>query len=201
MKQLAILIPTLPVRVMKYARLITKLNKQIIDSGLIDKVQIVSFCDSKEYLVGFKRNKLVELSLAKYICFVDDDDDISDNYVNRLYSASLSGVDCVTFWGEYRSSFQTKNISFNLDYKHDSETSDCFMRYPNHLSLVKREIALKCPFPLKNFGEDYEYSLLLKKHLKSQIHIQEKLYFYNFNSSTSQTDSSSKSNQFQENIK
>jgi len=201
MKQLAILIPTLPVRVNKYARLVNKLNEQIIRHGLIDKIQIVSFCDTKDYLVGHKRNELVRLSLAKYICFIDDDDDISDNYISKVYNASLSDVDCVTFWGEYRTNNKVKNISFNLDYKHDSETSDCYLRYPNHLSLVKRSIALKCPFPLKNFGGDYDYSLLLKKHLKTQVHIREKLYFYNFNSATSQTDSNSKSNQFQENKK
>lgn len=200
MKQIAILIPTLPVRVNKYARLVNKLNKQIIQHGLVDKVQILSFCDTKDYLVGYKRNKLIEMSLAKYICFIDDDDDIDDNYVAKVYGASLSGADCVTFWGVYTANGIAKNISFNLDYKHDSETSDCYLRFPNHLCLVKREIALKCRFPLKNFGEDYEYSLLLKKHLKTQIHIREKLYFYNFDSATSQTDASSKSNQFQENI-
>ena len=64
MKELSILIPTLPARIETLSNLMKKLNKQVIDFGLIDKVQILTLCDTKEYSVGKKRNLLFIRQLA-----------------------------------------------------------------------------------------------------------------------------------------
>lgn len=198
MKQLAILIPTLPIRIKRYSYLVDKLNKQIVKNNLVDKVQILSFCDSKDYPVGQKRNLLIKWANATYICFIDDDDDISDNYVSSIYNATLKGVDCITFNGRFISADDVRDIHMSLLVNEDYNTETCYYRIPNHLSVIKREIALKCKFPDVNYGEDSVYSKKLKKHLVTEHHIPEKLYFYLFNINTSQTDPNSNSNQFVE---
>ena len=67
MKELSILILTLPTRIDSYARLIKSLNLQVIQNNLINRVQILTLCDTKEISVGEKRNILLnnEVSMLK----------------------------------------------------------------------------------------------------------------------------------------
>ena len=99
MKDLSILIPTLPARIEMLSMLMQRLNKQIIDFGLIYRVQILTLCDTKEYSVGKKRNMLLEMSCGKYVCFIDDDDQISDKYIFEIMRATQSNPDVITFCG------------------------------------------------------------------------------------------------------
>lgn len=175
-----------------------ELNRQIVSNNLIDDVQIITFCDTKDYIIGHKRNALINLSLAKYICFLDDDDFISNDYVKKIYQSTFKDVDCITFLGKYISNNDTRIFDMSIKHREDYNRPDRFYRIPNHLAVVKREIALKCPFPHLQFGEDSEYAKSLKKHLKTEHKINEILYFYNYNESTSQTNGHSRANQFQE---
>ena len=67
MKDLSILILTLPTRIDSYATLIKTLNQQVIDNNLINRVQIMSLCDTKEISVGEKRNILLNQSCGRYV--------------------------------------------------------------------------------------------------------------------------------------
>jgi glycosyltransferase involved in cell wall biosynthesis len=196
MKQLAILIPTLPIRIDGYTRLIKKLNQQIIQNNLTDKIQIISFCDTKDVTVGVKRNWLLEKSNSKYVCFLDDDDDISNNYIKSLYEATLQGADCVTFLGEHHDNGKITDFSISTMHSRNYNDTNCFYRLPNHLCPVKREIAIACMFTDKNFGEDSDYAEKINRVIKNEFHIKEKLYFYLFNSVLSQTAPTSQVSQF-----
>lgn len=196
MKQLAILIPTLPIRIDGYTRLIKKLNQQIIQNNLTDNIQILSFCDTKDVTVGIKRNWLLEKSNSKYVCFLDDDDDISDSYIKSLYEATLHGADCVTFLGEHHENGKITDFSISTMHSRNYNDTNCFYRLPNHLCPVKREIAIACMFTDKNFGEDSDYAEKINRVIKNEFHIKEKLYFYLFNSVLSQTASTSQVSQF-----
>lgn len=196
MKQIGILIPTLPARIDSYHKLITELNRQVVEADLEDQVQIVSMCDTKDYTVGRKRNYLLHLSLTRYVCFIDDDDWISNDYIKDLYKASLSMKDCVTFKGQYIADSVNRIFDMSMYFGQNRNTEGCYYRLPNHLSLVKREIALKCLFPNKQYGEDDEYSLRLKKHLKTEEKINKVLYFYMYDEEKSQTNPNSKASQF-----
>ena len=66
MKQLSILILTLPTRIDSYSRLIKSLNKQVIENDLISRVQILSLCDTKEISVGEKRNIFLNQSSGNF---------------------------------------------------------------------------------------------------------------------------------------
>lgn len=196
MKQLSILIPTLPIRIESYSALIKKLNNQIISNGLTDSVQILSFCDTKDVSVGIKRNWLLENSNGKYVCFLDDDDDISENYVISLFNGTLNDSDCVTFLGEYHENGLVTDFSISTIHNRNYNENTCLYRLPNHLCPVKREIALSCMFTDKNFGEDSDYAEKINLMIKNEFHIKEKLYFYLFNSVQSQTAPTSKVSQF-----
>ena len=187
MKDLSILIPTLPARIETLSLLIQLLNKQVIDFALIDKVQILTLCDTKEMSVGAKRNKLLELSVGRYVCFIDDDDTISPKYLFEIIRAIQSNADVITFCGEYVEYNQSKDFSISKMHNRNYNDHKTIYRLPNHLCPVKREIALQCLFTDKNYGEDSDYSERINNVIQSEYHIQEKLYYYLYDSNLSQT--------------
>ena len=187
MKDLSILILTLPTRIDSYATLIKTLNQQVIQNNLMSRVQILSLCDTKEISVGEKRNILLNKSCGKYVCFIDDDDLIAPDYIIKLMNAINSNADVITFCGEYIQNTIITPFSISIVHRGNYNHPNIFYRLPNHLCPVKREIALNCMFTDKNFGEDSDYAERINKHIKNEFHIQDKLYFYMYNESTSQT--------------
>ena len=58
--------------------------------------------DSKKFLdggvsIGEKRNSLVQKASGEYLCFLDDDDEITPNYIEQLVRMCEKGKDIVTF--------------------------------------------------------------------------------------------------------
>lgn len=187
MKDLSILIPTLPARIESYCKLINILNNQIKSNNLESRVQILSFCDTKDVSVGEKRNMLLKSSNGKYVCFIDDDDVVSENYLQLIFEAILSDADVITFCGDYVENGINTPFSISMIHQRNSNQTNMFFRLPNHLCPLKREIALSCLFTDKNFGEDSDYSEKINKLIKNEYHIPSKLYFYMYDSNTSQT--------------
>lgn len=196
MKELSILILTLPTRIDSYANLIKTLNQQVVQNNLINRVQILSLCDTKEISVGEKRNILLNKSCGRYVCFIDDDDVIAPNYLIKLISAIDSGADVITFCGDYIENTNVTPFSISVSHRGNYNHPNIFYRLPNHLCPVKREIALSCQFTDKNFGEDSDYSDRINQHIKNEFHIIDKLYFYMYNSATSQTKPNNNLNAF-----
>jgi glycosyltransferase involved in cell wall biosynthesis len=196
MKDLSILIPTLPARIDYYSRLIKQLNTQIKQHNLENRVQILSLCDTKDISVGEKRNMLLRTSVGRYICFVDDDDIISDNYLIQIFRAIESNADVITFLGEYVENELRTPFSISRVHRGNYNEAGMLYRLPNHLCPIKREIALSCLFTHKNFGEDSDYAEKINQYIKNEFHIQDKLYFYMYNSQTSQTNPQNNLNAF-----
>lgn len=176
--KLSILICTIPERKDKFDLLYAKVNRLAKNNS----VQII-YNDSHRgtITIGAKRNKLLTESIGEYVCFIDDDDDISDNYITEILKAIESKPDCIGFkiMCDMEGIKQTAAISIKYDW---TENVDGFkyVRSIYHKTPVKHEIALKCMFPDKSFGEDYEYSMRLKPYLKNEVFINEFLYFYNY---------------------
>ena len=62
------------------------------------------------------------------------------------------------------------------------EQRGVYYRTPNHISPVKRELALLAGFPEIAFSEDAEYSKRLLPHLKTEVKIPGILYYYRYES-------------------
>jgi len=173
---LSVLICSLPNRLKNLASI----------TGKIKGCEVIYLGDNKYMTVGEKRNWLLRIAHGKYVTFVDDDDFISDDYVKEIVEATKSDADVIVFdvacsvnGGKF------KPVIYDIAYKRDKNLTDRYLRRPNHLMAVKREIALKTGFPEKSFGEDSEYSLRLK--LKTQHRIDKTLYYYVFSNKTSET--------------
>ena len=79
--KLSILILSIPSRLHFLKPLMEKLEKQI---GNRQDVEIISIMDNKSFGISEKRNELMKLARGSHLAWIDDDDDVTDNYVDRL---------------------------------------------------------------------------------------------------------------------
>jgi len=189
---LSILICTIETRKELLNTLHNKLLKQIEDGNYTDEVEILIFSDMKQLPVGMKRNLLIQAAKGEFTCFVDDDDDVSDDYVSLIVEAirTYPNIDCVGFVG-YLISKELGNRKFrhSLIYKEYSEDSTSYYRPPNHLSPMRRELIKDYKFPVISFGEDADWCMRIcnDKVLKTEYFIPKILYYYYFEYSKSET--------------
>lgn len=182
--KLSILICTIVGRENSLNNLLTILNKQKTES-----VEILVNKDNRENSVGKKRNELINKSKGEYICFIDDDDIVSEDYINKILNLiEKSNPDVIGLELDYlvngikkgkayhsikyKSWYEEKNIDIPNEMK--------YYRNPNHLNPVKRDIAKKVMFPEINFREDYDYSMRMLPLLKTEEYINDTIYIYQF---------------------
>jgi len=152
------------------------------------QAEIIICTDNKVLSVGAKRNLLISKAKGKYICFVDDDDIVSNAYVSKILEAAKENPDVIVFdVARYEGGKPDRMARYGAEYKRDSNTANCYYRLPNHLMPVLRSIALKEPFKEISFGEDSDYSQRILPHLKTQTRITETLYEYRFDKTKSAT--------------
>lgn len=183
MKSWDILILTLPQRQTKFEALKMELERQIRFSNATNAVNVRFFLDSGENSVGFKRNQLLQSSVADYICFVDDDDWIASDYISLLFEAIQKGPDCVSLIGLITTNGKNpKQFVHSIRYEHYFEENDIYFRPPNHLNVIKRSIACNFEFPLINHGEDTDWAMQVCRSglLKKEVEIQSTIYLYRF---------------------
>ena len=177
MKKLSILICSLIKRDYLLQRLLNGLNPQVIPYN--DSVEILINSDTGEKTIGKKRNELILKATGDYICFVDDDDLVSNDYVQKVLSAISSRPDCcgiegmITFDGSNPKKFVHSN-----KYKTWFESRGVYYRNPNHLNPVKREYATRVGFPEISRGEDRIYSERILPFLKTERYIIGTIYRY-----------------------
>lgn len=174
---LSILICTIKGREKSLEHLMSLLKPQ-----MTDEVEIIVACDDCEMTIGAKRNKLLKQATGRYIAFVDDDDEVSPNYVDYILRATRFKTDSIGIEGIVTiNGTHPKKFIHSMKHKKWEEVNEIFLRSPNHCNPVKREIATKVGFnPNKSFEEDKEYSKNLLPHLRSEVHINKPIYKYLF---------------------
>ena len=166
-------------------KIMSSINQQVKDK--VD-VEVLCIVDNKTMMLGSKRNICVQLAQGEYVVFVDDDDRITDDYVEQLLVAIQTGVDIIVFEVEVSlNEAPSKKCYYNKDYLKDYNEPNSYHRLPNHIMCVKRSIALETPYKDILRGEDSAYALDLKPKLKTQHQINKVLYYYDFNSQTTET--------------
>lgn len=177
MIKLSVLIATMPQRKWKFNRLLNKLDSQVPMNGCVE----VLWDDSMEYNIGIKRNKLLDRALGDYIVYIDDDDMVSDDYTRKILQAIEGNTDCIGISGTITTNGKDeRQWHISKEYGTWYEKNKIYYRTPNHISPVKREIAVKIRFPEISFGEDAIYSRNIHPHLKTENIVEGNIYYYKF---------------------
>ena len=158
--------------------------KSVLIPQITNDVELLIEIDNKEITTGEKRNKLLQKATGKYIVFIDDDDIVSDFYIEKILNACKSDADCIAINGTMTTN-GTNEIAWRLSKNYHNVTAKengkfIYLRTTNHIAPVKRELALLAMFPYFSNGEDAEYSRRLNQYLKTETTILEPLYHYRF---------------------
>lgn len=183
--QWSILICTLDERKASFDRLYQKLQKQIQKLGLQDRIEILYFCDNRVYTIGYKRNALLQAAKGKYLNFLDDDDDIHQQYIDMIYKRTQKNPDVIELRGIITTNGRNpREFIHSVKYTTWFERHGIYFRPPNHLNTMKSEYAKRFKFPDDKtkgmHGEDANWSMQISRSglLKREEPVQEPYYFY-----------------------
>jgi len=180
--KLSILIPSLHSRTEMYFALIKELEKQ-----KTSEVEIISCIDNGELSIGAKRNELMRCAVGKYVCYIDDDDSIGANYIEKLFEGIKEDVDCcsligVITWDGCNPELFEHSVKYDKYKTNATGSQIIYERYPNHLNCIKTSIAKQFKFPEINFGEDTDWATQVKNSglIKTEYKINEVIYHYHY---------------------
>lgn len=194
---LSILIPSIPERAKVLDDLMFKIGLQRHDlenvHPTLGKVEIL-YDDTKSFLdgglsIGKKREALVKMAKGKYLCFLDDDEDIAPNYLETLVRLCQHDRDVCTFraiakndnfWSIIDMSIHHPNIEASPNY--------ITLRTPWHVCPVRSEFAKMYGFEDINYGEDFKWMEKVLTHVTSEARTTAVLLQYNHSSKTSEAD-------------
>jgi glycosyltransferase involved in cell wall biosynthesis len=182
--RLSILIPTIEKRLGMFNRLFFELNFQIEMQNAFGIVEILHDNDENKS-IGKKRNDLLERATGDYVCFIDDDDIICNDYLRIVLKALQSNPDNLSLKGVITTDGNDPKIfEHSIKYKEYRTTENVitYERYPNHLNTIKSSIAKQFKFPEINFGEDTDWATQIYNSglLKKEVQINEPLYYYRY---------------------
>jgi hypothetical protein len=179
----SILIPTLRSRRDQFQKLHTKLTGQIREHSLDQEVEIASFVDDGEHSVGFKRNRLIEQANGLFVAFVDDDDDVSDEYVPLICRTVKENpeIDCIGIKGQI--TFRGKHpriFIHSVRYQDYFTSGGVYFRPPYHLNPIRRDIARRYRFEDISYSEDIDWAMRLcrDRALRREVFLDQVIYFY-----------------------
>jgi len=156
---------------------------QILTPQKTDEVEILFETDNKKMSIGEKRNRLLEVAKGEYVVFIDDDDVVSADYVKKILEAIKTKPDCCSLIGEIY--FRSKNIRrkfiHSMDYYKWEKQGEVYLRCPNHLNPVRRDLAIQIGFQNISKGEDLDFSMRLRMILRTEVKIEGTIYFYETN--------------------
>ena len=182
---LSILTPSIPSRLQRLGMdcqwLMSQLNEQIGDLP----VEHLVLCDNRARSIGAKRQALVDIARGQYITFVDDDDDVSDDYVASLLRAAETGADVITFRQRAIYNGLESEVHFGINNQDGQfNPGGITLRAPWHVCAWRRERVEGCLFGESNYGEDIAWCQQSRKRIRTGHHIDRVLHTYRHDAAT-----------------
>lgn len=182
---LSILIPTMESRDGFLAELLTDLRKQIASlTEDLGEVEILIDTSEPPITTGHKRNSLLSRATGKYVWFIDDDDMIFPGALRKVVEGMQSGVDVIGIDGVMTTNgTNLRGWEIRLGHPYSSITKhgkEYYLRFPNHITPMLREHALKVSFENITVFEDYKFAVALKNLgcLQTQYIVDSPVYHY-----------------------
>jgi len=182
--KLSILTPTIPGREESagYLQDIIAMQIRAIESN---QVEHLTLSDNRTRSIGAKRQSLVDIARGDYIAFVDDDDDISEDYVATLLEAIETGADVITFHQKAIYNGLESEVHFGVNNQDGPFTpGGITLRAPWHVCAWKRSVIAPCQFGESNYGEDRIWCLQARQRIKTGFHVPKVLHTYRHESRT-----------------
>lgn len=130
--------------------------------------------------IGEKRQEGLNRATGKYVCWLDDDDNISPDYIETLLRLAGADADVLSFNSFARFDNFWCVIQMNLDYIVDEQARPGIVhRRPYHVCAFRRSILKDCVFPNANWDEDTGFLAQVWPKCKTQSKTEAILHEYN----------------------
>ena len=157
------LIPTIVGRELSLNTLVTSIREKMARIAPEMRYELCIEKDNRQMSIGAKRQKLLKNAKGKYTAFIDDDDDITDAYIEDLQETFRGSYHVMRLVGQMGVHPFMHSTEFNLTTMMVGEEPPLFQRPPNHLNPILRDIASFVPFKDATYGEDIEWTIGLAK--------------------------------------
>lgn len=152
----SILIPSLPARRELRKRVLDRLEYQLGTCDY-DDIELLVLEDNRSREYGPKLQAMIDIAQGEYVCFVDDDDLVSDHYVKTLRPL-MDGVDHVGFTASISiEGGPWKPVYYSVKHKVWRDTPKGYYRNPQHLTPIRRDLAVQIPWR-GHYGADRDWS-------------------------------------------
>jgi len=173
----SILILTQPARATFLGKLLGVLGPQL--EKRLDEVELVIRVFDKNLLLGENREIMRQAAKGRYIAFVDDDDLVPANYVEKILPL-LDGIDYIGFRLQaYTDGVPMIPTFHSLQHEFWYSTEKAHFRDISHLNPMRRELALVVPMSGRK-GEDFRWANAMREKgiVKTERYIDEVMYHY-----------------------
>lgn len=176
----SILIPTVVTRPDKFERLMNSLAPQV--EKYKGDIEVVVCWNNFEHELSELRQAMIEDATAEYINFIDDDDDVTEDYCDQIYPL-LDGVDYVGFRVNFiQNGEKQKQVIHSLTCEGWTDNAEGYYRRGTLINPTKRELMLKAGFKdsdyRKGIPEDVTYAKNVDKLLKTEHFIDKEIHIY-----------------------
>lgn len=175
-----IMIPTVVDRPEQFQRLVGTLAPQVAKYN--GDIQVMVLWNNYETELSELRQVMIEHATADYINFIDDDDNVSDDYCDKIYPL-LDGVDYIGFRvAFYQQGQKQKQVVHSLTSEGWFDNGEGYFRRGTLINPTKREIMLKAGFKASDYRkgvpEDTAYATNVDPYLKTEHFIEEEVHIY-----------------------
>jgi glycosyltransferase involved in cell wall biosynthesis len=160
-------------------RLLQRLLATLVPQAIQDDVGIViSQCD-RGMRLGENRQLMIDRASADYISFVDDDDMVATDYVEKIRPL-LDGVDIIGFNVKcFKDNALIQVARHSLRYSGWYNDEKGLYRDISYMQPIRRQVALRSRIE-GNFGEDFRWAQRLREIgcVKTEHYLDEVMYYY-----------------------
>ena len=183
-----IMILSIPSRIQKH--LIPLYEKLLKQAESYPEVEILCLIDNKKMSIGEKRQSLIDIARGKWVAFMDDDDDVTDDYMETIVNTiKKEPADVITF--DQHCIVNGREFTVNFDMNNPNERYIPGMthikRPPFHMCFWRAEIAKQAKMESSSYGEDFAWCSLMYPKIQSEAHIDKILHLYRYNDRTSES--------------
>jgi hypothetical protein len=157
----SVLIPTIPGREESFRSLVNGIREKLQRIAPHLRVEFCVRFDNREMSVGKKRQELLQAAKGKYMAFVDDDDDITDAYIEDLAETIRGNYHVMRLRGQIAQFTFTHSLENKLTGP--MARGEVFLRPPNHLNPMLTDVAKLVSFKDAVRGEDLDWTIRLAR--------------------------------------
>lgn len=167
------------------------LHEKIMGQVFSNHIEHLTLFDNRARSIGMKRQALVDSARGEFIAFVDDDDDVTTDYVPLLVEAIAKHPDADVITFDQDAIYNGKEFVVHFQIGAGDDRLDLagpdhqrLTRGPWHVCAWRRSKVKHCQFLDTNYGEDAAWVSQARQAVQRAHHIDATLHTYRHDART-----------------